>query len=221
MGCPARRRLGLERFDGGYGSVTGNCWVGHLLLSPPMPTAAGEVAKRRQVVICRDLLTATRDDDLGADSRHWPAPLKRHRPHRTLGRAAPLRPLPQPTTSETNIVQRHDRLVDCSTSISRSRDACGVSGPTRTGNRDVHILGRRRLARRYQLSTLLRHSPLYARPSVGRVSSPGGAASGHGKRRAQSLSFACLASQPASMLTARLGLDTSPTTATEVPPIQE
>jgi putative transposase len=33
-----------------------------------------------------------------------------HRPHRTLGQAAPLRPLPQRTTSETNAVRRRDRL---------------------------------------------------------------------------------------------------------------
>ena len=33
-----------------------------------------------------------------------------HRPHRTLGQAAPLRPLPQPTTSEANSVLRRDRL---------------------------------------------------------------------------------------------------------------
>src|SRR3954451_23157642 len=33
-----------------------------------------------------------------------------HRPHRTLGQAAPLRPLPQQTTSETNTIRRHDRL---------------------------------------------------------------------------------------------------------------
>jgi putative transposase len=33
-----------------------------------------------------------------------------HRPHRTLGQAAPLRPLPQPTTSETNTVRRRHRL---------------------------------------------------------------------------------------------------------------
>jgi transposase InsO family protein len=33
-----------------------------------------------------------------------------HRPHRTLGQAAPLRPLPQPTISETNTVRRRDRL---------------------------------------------------------------------------------------------------------------
>jgi putative transposase len=33
-----------------------------------------------------------------------------HRPHRTLGQAAPLRPLPQPTTSATTGVRRRDRL---------------------------------------------------------------------------------------------------------------
>jgi putative transposase len=33
-----------------------------------------------------------------------------HRPHRTLGQAAPLRPLPQPTTSEAITVRRRDRL---------------------------------------------------------------------------------------------------------------
>jgi putative transposase len=33
-----------------------------------------------------------------------------HRPHRTLGQAAPLRPLPQPTTNQTNGIRRPDRL---------------------------------------------------------------------------------------------------------------
>jgi hypothetical protein len=33
-----------------------------------------------------------------------------HRPHRALGQAVPLRPLPQRTTSDTNTVQRRDRL---------------------------------------------------------------------------------------------------------------
>jgi putative transposase len=33
-----------------------------------------------------------------------------HRPHRTLGQAAPLRPVPQRTTSETNTIRRRDRL---------------------------------------------------------------------------------------------------------------
>jgi putative transposase len=33
-----------------------------------------------------------------------------HRPHRTLGQAAPLRPLPYRTTSEAITVRRRDRL---------------------------------------------------------------------------------------------------------------
>jgi hypothetical protein len=33
-----------------------------------------------------------------------------HRPHRTLGQAAPLRPLPHPTRTEIHSVQRRDRL---------------------------------------------------------------------------------------------------------------
>lgn len=33
-----------------------------------------------------------------------------HRPHRTLGHAAPLRPLPQRTTSAASTVRRRDRL---------------------------------------------------------------------------------------------------------------
>jgi hypothetical protein len=33
-----------------------------------------------------------------------------HRSHRMLGQAAPLRPLPHPTTSDTNTVGRRDRL---------------------------------------------------------------------------------------------------------------
>ena len=33
-----------------------------------------------------------------------------HRPHRTLGQAAPLQPLPDRTRTETNTVRRRDRL---------------------------------------------------------------------------------------------------------------
>jgi hypothetical protein len=64
----------------------------------------------------------------GANSRprpdHQPAPYRRgaavlrqheqhynsHRPHRALGQAARLRPLPHPTTAEIHHVRRHDRL---------------------------------------------------------------------------------------------------------------
>ena len=43
---------------------------------------------------------------LGEYQRHY----NNRRPHRTLGQAAPLRPLPHPTTSEINTVRRRDRL---------------------------------------------------------------------------------------------------------------
>jgi hypothetical protein len=33
-----------------------------------------------------------------------------HRPHRALGQAAPLRPLPQHTTTQVNGIRRRDRL---------------------------------------------------------------------------------------------------------------
>ena len=33
-----------------------------------------------------------------------------HRPHHTLGQAAPLQPLAQPTTSKPNTAQRRDRI---------------------------------------------------------------------------------------------------------------
>jgi transposase InsO family protein len=63
--------------------------------------------------ICRELLDRT----LIINQRHAANVLdeyqhhyNNHRPHRALGQAAPLRPLPQPTTSKPNTVQRRDRL---------------------------------------------------------------------------------------------------------------
>jgi putative transposase len=67
-----------------------------------------------------------------------------HRPHRTLGQAAPLRPLPQQTTSETNKSDGATGSADCSTSISRSHDVRGVSGngyPTNHRCRPTDIAG--------------------------------------------------------------------------------
>jgi transposase InsO family protein len=43
---------------------------------------------------------------LGEFEQHY----NTHRPHRTLGQAAPLRPFPQRTTSEVNTIRRRDRL---------------------------------------------------------------------------------------------------------------
>ncbi len=74
---------------------------------------ANAIAERFVGSIRRELLDRT----LIINQRHAVAILgeyehhyNSHRPHRGLGRAAPLRPLPQPTTSDTNTVRRRDRL---------------------------------------------------------------------------------------------------------------
>jgi putative transposase len=74
---------------------------------------ANAIAERFVGTIRRELL----DRLLIINQRHAAAMLhefERHynnrRPHRTLGQAAPLRPLPQPTTKDPNTVQRRDRL---------------------------------------------------------------------------------------------------------------
>jgi hypothetical protein len=96
------------------------------------------------------------------------------------------------------------------------------------GNREVHILGRRQIGRRYQLSIPLRHSP----PLRAAVSWAGVVVARRRRERPQQelssvselclpCQSTCLANQSASMLTARLGLDTRPATVTEVPRIHE
>jgi putative transposase len=51
-----------------------------------------------------------------------------HRPHRTLGQAAPLRPVPQRTTSETNTIRRRDRLGGLLREYQQVMTCDGVSG---------------------------------------------------------------------------------------------
>src|SRR6185295_16416633 len=83
-----------------------------IVKSPVRAPRANAIAERFVGSVRRELL----DRILITNQRHAAAVLteyaehyNNHRPHRTLGQAAPLRPLPQPT-SETNTVRRRDRL---------------------------------------------------------------------------------------------------------------
>ena len=84
-----------------------------IIKTPVRAPRANAIAERFVGTIRRELL----DRLLIINQRHAAAMLhefERHynnrRPHRTLGQAAPLRPLHQPTTNDPNTVQRRDRL---------------------------------------------------------------------------------------------------------------
>jgi transposase InsO family protein len=84
-----------------------------VIKTPVRAPRANAIAERFVGSIRRELLDRT----LIINPRHAAAALTEyaehynsHRPHRALGQAAPLRPLPQPTTNDPNTVQRRDRL---------------------------------------------------------------------------------------------------------------
>ena len=84
------------------------------IIKTPMPAPrANAIAERFVGTIRRELL----DRILIVNQRHARGVLREyerhyntHRPHRTLDQAAPLRPLPQRTTTEMHDVRRRDRL---------------------------------------------------------------------------------------------------------------
>jgi len=84
-----------------------------IIKTPVRAPRANAIAERFVGSVRRELL----DRILIINQRHAATALceyqhhyNKHRPHRALGQATPLRPLPQRTTSEPNKVRRHDRL---------------------------------------------------------------------------------------------------------------
>ena len=84
-----------------------------IIKTPVRAPRANAIAERFVGTIRRELL----DHLLIINQRHAAAVLHEfehhyngHRPHRTLGQAAPSRPLPRRATTEIHKIQRHDRL---------------------------------------------------------------------------------------------------------------
>jgi putative transposase len=84
-----------------------------IIKSPVRAPRANAIAERFIGTIRRELL----DRILIINQRHATSVLRQydphyngHRPHRALGQAAPLRPLPRQTTTEIHNVRRHNRL---------------------------------------------------------------------------------------------------------------
>ncbi|HEY6425072.1 MAG TPA: integrase core domain-containing protein [Pseudonocardiaceae bacterium] len=84
-----------------------------IIKTPVRAPQANAIAERFVGTLRRELL----DRILIINQRHATAVLREferhydtHRPHRALGQGAPLRPLPQRRTTETDTVRRRDRL---------------------------------------------------------------------------------------------------------------
>ena len=84
-----------------------------IIKTPVQAPQANAIAERFVGTVRRELL----DRLLITNQRHAAAVLREfelhynnHRPHRSLGQAAPARPLPQRAPTEIRKIQRHDRL---------------------------------------------------------------------------------------------------------------
>jgi putative transposase len=84
-----------------------------VIKSPVRAPRANAIAERFVGTIRRELLDRIliiNRHHATAVLRHYDPHYNGHRPHRALGQAAPLRPLPRQTTTEIHNVRRHSRL---------------------------------------------------------------------------------------------------------------
>ena len=100
------------KFTSAFGAVFTSSDI-EIVRTPERAPQANAIAERFVGTIRRELL----DRILIINQRHATAVLRQyelhyngHRPHRTLGQAAPLRPLPHHTTTEIHNTRRRDRL---------------------------------------------------------------------------------------------------------------
>ncbi|HET6919387.1 MAG TPA: integrase core domain-containing protein [Jiangellaceae bacterium] len=111
MTTPAEHTTAATKFTATFDAVYTTLGVS-IVTTPVRAPRANAIAERFVGSIRRELL----DRILIINLRHAAAVLRQyehhyndHRPHRTLGQAAPLRPLPHPTRTEIHNVQRRDR----------------------------------------------------------------------------------------------------------------
>jgi transposase InsO family protein len=129
-------RFLMRDHDGKFGRVFDTVFTGagvQIVLTPVRAPRANAIAERFVGSLRRELL----DRILIVNQRHAAAVLadyerhfNEHRPHRALGQAAPLRPLPDPRPSRDLRVRRRDRL---GAAIGRAgRPARAADGPADT-----------------------------------------------------------------------------------------
>ena len=100
------------KFNAAFDTVFTATDIG-IIKTPVRAPRANAIAERFVGTIRRELL----DCLLSINQRHAAAVLRQyerhyndHRPHRALGQAAPLRPLPRPASTAVDNIQRRDRL---------------------------------------------------------------------------------------------------------------
>ena len=107
-----------------------------ILKTPVHAPRANAVAERFVGTVRRELLDRVliiNQRQAAAQLREFPRHYNNHRPHRSLGQAAPLRPLPRRAPTEALKIQRQDRLGGLLHEYQQAaRRGAGFRAPTRS-----------------------------------------------------------------------------------------